>query len=168
MSMFHKPVETVPTPQPDVAEPAAPPSVAQLPLIPLSELELDLPAPGEGWAAHLAHRGVEIVLDDIGRASVRRSDARLLFTERREQDEKARVHAAAVELRAVEADRLRRAQLGQGVPASAIPAGLTMAEAFRDAEIAAMGGFRPGRSSLIEDALDNSGMTFHSLAEDDQ
>jgi hypothetical protein len=52
-------------------------------LVPLSVLELDLPAPGDGWAAHLAHRGVEIVLDDIGRAAVARSDARMLFAERR-------------------------------------------------------------------------------------
>ena len=56
--------------------PAEPPA-------PLSHLELDLPAPVEGWAVFLAGRGVEVTLDDIGRMSVSRGDARQLLIEQR-------------------------------------------------------------------------------------
>ena len=68
--MFNsKPVETVPTPQTDAVVPPE--------LVALSVLQLDLDAPGEGWAAFLAARGVSITIDDIGRASIRRSEPHL-------------------------------------------------------------------------------------------
>ena len=62
--------------------------------IPLSELQLDLDAPGDGWPAYLAARGVPIVEDDIGRPSISRSDARQLFIERRESEVRRREVAA--------------------------------------------------------------------------
>jgi hypothetical protein len=71
--MFHS--------KPGVAEPAAPPSAAQLPVIPLSVLALDLDVPVEGWATFLTGRGIEILTDDLGRASVARGDARQLFVD---------------------------------------------------------------------------------------
>ena len=87
MSMFHsKPIETVPTPQPDVAPPVE--------LIALSVLQLDLSTPGEGWPAFLAARGISITIDDIGRASVARSDARLLFAERWNRRRSSRIGCA--------------------------------------------------------------------------
>jgi hypothetical protein len=58
--------------------------------------------------------------DDIGRLAIARSDARQLFTERAEAEARARAHAVEVELQMIEADRLRRAQLGQGVSAAAL------------------------------------------------
>ena len=94
-------------------------------LVPLSVLELDLPAPGEGWAAYLADRDISITIDDIGRASVARSDARRLFDEKRESEARAREHAAVVERQAIEADQRLRASLGVGLPAAAIPHGMT-------------------------------------------
>jgi hypothetical protein len=49
-------------------------------LIPLSVLELDLEPPSVGgWRPYLADRGVAVVEDDLGRASVARSDARRWF-----------------------------------------------------------------------------------------
>jgi hypothetical protein len=36
----------------------------------LSELQLDLDESSTGWASHLADRGIEIVLDDLGRTSI--------------------------------------------------------------------------------------------------
>jgi hypothetical protein len=153
---FHsKPVETVATPQTDV-DPVEQP-------VPLSELERDLPAPGVGWAAHLSDRGVQVVLDDLGRAAVARRDARLLFAESREAAAlKARMLEAA-ERAAVEADQQFRAQLGVGVPASALN-GVSYAEAVQSMELDSVP-YRP-RASVVEDLLDNSGMTFHSLAEE--
>ena len=38
--------------------------------VPLSVLELDLPAPTIGWAAGLAEKGIGTVLDDLGRLCV--------------------------------------------------------------------------------------------------
>jgi hypothetical protein len=40
--------------------------------VPLSHLELDLPAPTIGWAAGLAERGISVQVDDVGRLSVSR------------------------------------------------------------------------------------------------
>jgi hypothetical protein len=94
-------------------------------LVPLSELSLDLAVPATGWAAELSRRGIETVVDDIGRPAIARSDARDLLTERREQQEAAARHREQVEQRAIEADRLFRQQLPPGVPAGAVPPGVT-------------------------------------------
>jgi hypothetical protein len=130
-------------------------------LIALSVLALDLPAPDEGWATYLADRGISITIDDIGRASVSRSDARQLLTEQRENEAwKAEMRAAA-EKQAVEADQRFRAELGVGVPASAF-AGMTYAEAVAAAELDSQV-YRP-RASVIEDLLSNDGsLTFHPI-----
>jgi hypothetical protein len=129
-------------------------------LIPLSVVALDLlPAPAD-WSAFLADRGIEIVLDDIGRAAITRADARRLFDERREAQAKAREMRAAAEKRAVEQDQQFRAQLGTGIPASVL-SGMSYAEAMHAAELDSQQ-YRP-RASVIADALDNSGMTFHPI-----
>jgi hypothetical protein len=152
--MFHKPVDTVPALQADVVPPVD--------LIPLSVLELDLPTPGEGWSAFLADRSISITIDDIGRVAIARGDARLLFTERRESEAKAREHAAAAELQAIERDRQFRASLGRGIPADAIPAGMTFGEVVASVELDSQT-YRP-RASMAEDLLSNDGsMTFHSF-----
>jgi len=53
-------------------------------LIPLSVLLLDLEPSTAGWAADLAVKGIAIHLDDLGRASIARSEARRLIAEKRE------------------------------------------------------------------------------------
>jgi hypothetical protein len=133
-------------------------------LIPLSYLELDLPAPAD-WSAFLAAREIEITIDDVGRAAITRPDARRLFDEHREHEAKARERAAEVERAAVEADRLRRAQIYKGVPADAVPVGVTpsaaMLQAAHDAQ--------PRRTSLLEEAFSNPGQTtIHSLPRPDE
>jgi hypothetical protein len=80
--------------------------------VPLSVLELDLPAPAEGWHVYLAGRGVEVTLDDIGRAAISRADARQVFDERREAEARRREKAAELERQAVVRDQQRRAQIG--------------------------------------------------------
>jgi hypothetical protein len=47
-------------------------------------LELDLLAPGEGWAAYLDSCSIPVVKDDLGRLATSRADARRLFAEGRE------------------------------------------------------------------------------------
>jgi hypothetical protein len=128
-------------------------------VIPLSVLELDLPAPGEGWPTYLTGRGVEVTLDDIGRAAISRADARQLFDEQREAEVRRRERAAQLERQAVERDQQRRAPLGQGVK---IPAGMSYAEAVMQAELDSQT-YQPGRRSLVEDLFDNSGITFHPI-----
>ena len=39
-------------------------------LVPLSVLQLDLPAPATGWNAFLAERHIPVRLDDLGRDSI--------------------------------------------------------------------------------------------------
>jgi hypothetical protein len=58
----------------------------QEPLIPISHLSLDLGEPIIGWAGMFAERGVEIVLDDLGRPSVPRQVLGELLAERRESE----------------------------------------------------------------------------------
>jgi hypothetical protein len=142
-------------PAPDVMVPAEPP-------VPLSHLELDLPAPVEGWAVFLAGRGVEVTLDDIGRMSVSRGDARQLLTEQREAEVQRREKAAELERQAVERDQQRRAQLWGGIPADLIPGGVAPAAAMLQAAVDS----RPRRRSVLEDALAGEGATFHPIRHD--
>jgi len=88
-------------------------------------LERDLPAPAVGWAAELGRRGVAVVLDDLGRAAVDRATARALFAERREQEEAASRRREELERRGGAADEARRAALPRGIPAGAVPEGLS-------------------------------------------
>jgi hypothetical protein len=140
-------------PAPDVMVPAEPP-------VPLSHLELDLPAPGEGWTVFLAARGVEVTLDDIGRMSVSRVAARQLFDEQREAEKRRREKAAELERQAVEQDQLRQAQIWGGIPADMIPVGVSPAQAMVAAEKDA----RLRRKSPLEHALSNEGgIVFHPI-----
>lgn len=130
--------------------------------IPLSVLELDLPVPTTGWAIDLDRRGIAIVLDDIGRPSVSRAAARELLAEQRGQQEAAARKRQEAEQRAVEADQQWRAQLAGGIPADAVPVGMTAAALMMasDPEHSQ----RPRRRSVLEESLDNSGtLTYHPI-----
>ena len=129
--------------------------------IPISLLALDLgEAPAEGWAAHLINRGVVVELDDVGRPSVTRGDARMLIAERAEAEARRREAAAAAEPQAVEADRVRRASIWRGAPAvEGVPAAAAMLQADKDAQ--------PRRTSVLQHALANSGeLVFHPIRDE--
>jgi hypothetical protein len=73
--------------------------------IPLSVLALDLAEPSVGgWVGYLKGRGIEVLTDDVGRASVSRSDARQLLDEKREAEARQREAPAAAERQAIERD----------------------------------------------------------------
>jgi hypothetical protein len=128
--------------------------------IPLSHLELDIDAPGNGWAAHLAEKGINVVLDDVGRLCVARGDARQLFTERRQHEARAREIASANEAAAVERDRAWRASLPKGAACYDIPAGVLPASAL----LQAAKDSQPRRQSVLQHALSHEdGMMFHPL-----
>jgi hypothetical protein len=136
------------------------------PTVPLSHLELDLPSPVEGWPIFLGARGIKIIPDDFGRDCVARGDARRLLDEKREQELRQAALRRLADQEAVEADERRRATIWKGVPASALPDGVSpvqvMTAAIRDQ--------RPKRTSVLEEALSNSGgLTYHPLppAEDE-
>jgi hypothetical protein len=154
--MFHTKPTAVTEPAPAEVEPAE--------LIPLSHLALDLGEPSTGWASHLADRDIAVVIDDVGRASVARSDARLLFDERREAEARQREAAARNEQRLIEADQQRRAQLWGGISALDLPPDVrpaaAMLQAARDA--------RPRRQSPLQHALSNEGaIVFHPIQGDE-
>ena len=93
-------------------------------LIPLSVLSLDLPAPVTGWRAELHRRGLAIVRDDLGREAISRDAARSLLTEQRESAERhARLQQEAEQRAAAQA-----VQVAAGVPADAIPPGVSAGE----------------------------------------
>jgi hypothetical protein len=105
------------------------------PLIPLSILELDREPPTTGWAAGLAQLGIRVQVDDVGRLAIARSDARRLFTERREAEARQR---EAAERNDVEIEKQRVAALRPGIPASHMPFGVgpaaAMLQAGKDAD----------------------------------
>ena len=154
--MFRSTV-TVTEPAPvDVIDPAS--------FIPLSHLELDMPAPTSGWLIELDRRGIAVVSVDVGRLAVSRDDARQLLSEHRVQQEADEARRRAVrekqERKAVEADRAFRAALPKGLPWYEMPDGVSPAEAWRAAELAA----QPKRTSVLEETLSNSGtMVYHPL-----
>jgi hypothetical protein len=132
-------------------------------VIPISHLELDLVAPVEGWPSFLAARDIEITLDDIGRMSVSRADARQLLTEKREREAEQARRRKLADAEAVAADQIRRAQIWQGVSADLMPVGVApaavMLQASRDT--------RPRRQSVLEHALGNSGeLEFHPIRDE--
>ena len=149
--------------KPDTAPVEVKHHVSPEPLIPLSHIGLELEAPPNGWVLHLERRGIAVLTDDIGRRAISRSDAKQLLDEKHAEDVRKAAFRALREREAVEADQRRRAQWGQGIPASAIPSGMSYAEAVHAAELASQP-YRP-RTSVAEDLLDNggSGLTFHSL-----
>jgi hypothetical protein len=137
-------------------------------LIPLVVLELSLAAPVE-WAAFLAKRGMSIIIDDIGRPSVSRSDARLLLTEQREAKVRRREKAAELERQAVEQDQLRQASLPTGIPAGIVPDGLAPAEAMMLAGESPHHGQRVCAKQLLEPELGSGeSMVFHSFGPDEE
>lgn len=148
-----------------VAEPA-PDVVASPPTepVPLSVLELDLPAPTTGWLIELDRRGIPIVLDDLGRKSISRADAKMLITEKRENELRQREAAARNEQRAVEADKAWRSQLPVGLPWYDAPVDVlpvvAMTAAARDES--------PRKRSMVEDLLDRRNtMVFHPMQGDE-
>jgi hypothetical protein len=136
--------------------------------IPLTVLQLDHPAPAAGWTAYLAGRGVEIVEDDLGREAISRGDAKILLDEQRKREAKRAELLARADEAAEQFDREWRAQLGVGIPASAIPAGMTYAAAVASAELDGVG-YRP-RATLVADVLDNDAetMMFHPFPADEE
>jgi hypothetical protein len=141
----------------------APVKVALDELIPLSVLELDLPAPAAGWLIELDRRGIEVVTDDLGRASITRADARQLFDEHREAEARAREVAARQERQAIEADRQWREQLPSGTPWWQLPVGVSAAEVWAKAEKDA----KPKRRTPLEDALAGGGMVYRPLQDEE-
>jgi hypothetical protein len=149
--MFNKATAAVAEPASDVTHDESP--------VPVIHLALDLPEPPGGWTAFLNARGVEVVVDDLGRSAITRVDARRLFDEHREAEAVKAEKRAVLEQRAIEADQQFRAQLGRGVP---IPEGMTYAEAVLSPELDCQS-YRPRRRSLVEDLLSNDGITFHPI-----
>jgi hypothetical protein len=143
----------------------APVEVEPADLIPLSHFALDHPQPSEGWSNFLGRRGIKLRPDDIGRDSIRRSDAQVLLHEQRASQLRAVKLRQLAEAEAVEADQLRRAQIWKGVPADHMPPGVApaavMLQADRDAQ--------PKRTTPLEEALSNSGtLTYHALSKGDE
>jgi hypothetical protein len=130
-------------------------------LVPLSHLELDLPAPGSGWATYLADRSVQIVLDDLGRAAITRDDARRLFDERHLAEARSREMAAELERQMIEQDRQWRSQLPHGLPWYEVPDGVlpvvAMTQADRDAQ--------PRRLTPLQAQLAGESDTFHPIVQ---
>jgi hypothetical protein len=158
--MFSKPAASVVEPTHDDVVVAVDPAD----LIPLSHLELDLPAPTTGWLIELDRRGVEIALDDLGRRSISRDAARQLLAEQHENEARRREAAERQERAAVEADRVRRASIWGGIPADHLPVGVSAASAMFAADRAA----RPRRESPLQHALSNEGgIVFHPIHGDE-
>jgi hypothetical protein len=134
-------------------------------LIALSVLELDLDRPAiGGWHSHLGRLGVAVVQDDLGRDSISRDAARELFTEQREQRELADRKREEIDRQAVERDQAFRAGLGGGIPADAVPAGMTagMLMMASDPELQ-----RPRRESVLDHALSREeGLTYHPIRDE--
>jgi hypothetical protein len=129
-------------------------------LIPLSVLQLDLPVPGDGWTVFLAGRNIEVLLDDLGRESIARSDARQLLAEQRAYEARRAELLAAADRQAEEFDRQRRAQIWKGVSADMLPVGVSAG----DAMLAAARDTQPKRRSLMEETLSNSPeMSYHAF-----
>jgi hypothetical protein len=125
--------------------------------IPLSILSLDLDEPGNGWAACLAAKGISTVLDDVGRLSISRSDARMLFRERAEAVARQREITARNDAR-LEGERLR---VSRGIPADEVPEGMTAMEFAMQSDP----DLRPRRKSAVAEFLDRDEMIVHPIYE---
>jgi hypothetical protein len=130
----------------------------------LVELERDLAAPVDGWAAELSRRGVVVVADDLGRQAIDRSSARAIYAEHREQQEAAARKRAEIERQAVAADEARRAALPKGIPVDAVPTGVSAAELMMLSDPFPV----KRRQSVLEHALENPGgaTVFTPISED--
>jgi hypothetical protein len=124
---------------------------------------LDLSEPPSGWVAYLTGRGVAVVDDDLGRPSISRAAARMLFDEHRADEARKAEMRAESEKRAVEADQQWRSQLPHGVPWYEIPDGVLPAVAMT---AAAQPRRTPSRAEWLFGEVD--GMVFHSLQGTDE
>jgi hypothetical protein len=139
----------------------APVEVEPADLIPLSHFALDHPQPSEGWSNFLGRRGITLRPDDIGRDSIRRSDAQKLLHEQRANELRAAKLRQLAEAEAEEASQRQLAQISKGVPAAALPEGMTPATAML------LGGQdeTPRRKSPVAEMLDGDSLTFHSYGD---
>ena len=159
--MFKTPARVVQPPR-DVG-PAVPIEVG---VVTLSHLSLDLSEPPLGWVAYLAGRGVAVVEDDLGRPSIPRAAARMLFDEHRADEVRKAEHRQRQEREAVEADREWRSQLPHGVPWYEIPDGVLPAVAMTAADKAAQPRRTPSHAEWLFGEVD--GVVFHSLQGTDE
>jgi hypothetical protein len=134
-------------------------------LIPISHLELDLPAPTTGWLIELDRRHITVIDDDLGRKAISRSDARQLFGEHLEDEARRNRHREETERRAIEADQRFRSQIAAGIPFDAVPAGMTAAELMMASDPMSEGS---RRESVLEHALAHQAgaIVYHPLQED--
>jgi hypothetical protein len=131
------------------------------PLIALSILSLELPEPTNGWLHYLTGRGVEVLIDDLGRRAISRADARQLFDEHRAGEVRRREVMGRSERQAQAKDREFRSRLWQGVPADMIPDGMTAAQYM----MAGDPDLVPRRKSAVAEFLDGDEMVLHPIYE---
>jgi hypothetical protein len=132
--------------------------------VPLVELALSLPEPPLGWEVELDARGVPVFPDDVGRPSISRDAARQLLAEHREQQEAAARRRVEIEQRAVEADQRFRASLPAGIPAGAVPDGISAGQLMMLSDPERQGS---RRESVLQHALANGGSAvYHPINED--
>ena len=157
--MFHNTAAETVTQRHSVESPAD--------LIPVSHLELDLPRPPEGWSNFFGVPGIAIRPDHIGRDAISSHDASRLIGEQREAEIRRQKLAKLADEEAVEAGRLRRAQIWQGVPADQLPADVPPVVAMTAAAKAAQPRRTPSQTEWLFGEADE--MVFHSLqgAEDE-
>jgi hypothetical protein len=136
-------------------------------LVPISVLALDLDVPPVGWDVYLSDRAIEIVPDDLGRRSVSRAAAKELIREKQAAESHAREVMERREAQLIQQDRLRRANMPTGIPAGAVPAGMTGAEAM----VLAGEKRRPRsvREQLLEKELSHRGpeLVYQSIGPDE-
>jgi hypothetical protein len=144
--------------------PDNPDEVATATPIPLSHLQLDLEPPAVGWETYLTGRGIAVLTDDLGRKAISRADARQLFDEQRETEARQRELSEQRDREAVEADRVRRAQLWRGMPWWDVGMGISPATAMLQAGYEAE---RPRSvyTTLLEQELggEDESLVFHPL-----
>jgi hypothetical protein len=114
--------------------------------------------PRDAIAVLAARVADEIMSDDLGRRCVTRETARRLFAERADAERRHREALARLDAELVE--QAAANPIGAGVPAGAIPDGITPAAAMlqtaKDAQ--------PRRQAVLEHALANDGtIEFHPI-----
>jgi hypothetical protein len=135
--------------------------------IPLSVLSLDLDVPPAGWTPFLQGRGIEIVLDSIGRSAISSSDAKMLLDEKHENERRRHEAAVRAEQAAVEADKAWRAALPRGLHWTDVPDGVLPVVAMTAADRAAQPRRTPSRAEWLFNEVDDT-MVFHSLQGTDE
>jgi hypothetical protein len=124
-------------------------------LIPVSVIRLDFDEPTDGLDLELARRGVEVVLDDLGRRSIAKEAARMLLAEQAASEERRRQLEA------------QRGEAAAARPPGGVPA-VPGASAFESMIAGSPPDTPTRRVSLLEDALSNpGGMTYRPLGEEE-